>query len=232
MRKQIVANMALALILGALGCSHHAPPAAVQKNEPSWIDQPEAAAVPPRPTTDQWVRPATLPAFHVSDMAVRTSDSQTFFYVSNQTTFRTMQGAVESSMADLLKAAASGRVKFTGPSAFIYHGASPQELERPFSLEIGFPVADGTRPFGRFRVEVLAPFHCAAVQFTGPLSRIDKAYDKLIPAIEAAHLKPTDEVREIFAEFNGSDSPDNDVTVAIGVEEPGSVVPVPKPSSP
>jgi effector-binding domain-containing protein len=85
-------------------------------------------------------------------------------------------------------------------------------------VEIGFAVADGTRPFGRFQLRRLAAFRCAAVTLNGPGSLIDKAYDKLDPAVDAAGLRRTDEVREVYMNWQGPDFPNDQILVGIGVK--------------
>ena len=75
----------------------------------------------------------------------------------------------------------------------------------------------GTRPFGRFKVRPLAALRCASVTYTGPVPTIDKAYDRLIPAVQGAGLITTDETRELYLNWEGPDSPNDQVLVAIGL---------------
>jgi effector-binding domain-containing protein len=170
--------------------------------------------------------PATLassrPASSVSDMQVQTLPAQTFLYARTRTTYSDLQRPVEQIMAELGQAAADGRFQPAGPVTFVYLGAK-QELSKAFDLEIGFPVTPGTRPFGRFKVRTLPAFHCASVTYTGPVTTIDKAYDRLIPAVQQAGLITTDETREIYLNWEGPDSPNDQVLVAIGLREgPGA----------
>lgn len=185
---------------------------------------------PRRPPTGPWAMPSSRPwltsrpamraAVHVSPMTVQTLPAPTgqlYFYASATTTALDVQKRIERMSAELQQAADEGRVTFTGPCVFVFRGKTA-ELQKPFVVEVGFLVADGTRPFGPFRVRRLEPFHCAAVTLDGPASLIDKAYDELEPAIDAAGFQRTDEAREIYLNGEGPDSPDDRVLVAVGVK--------------
>jgi effector-binding domain-containing protein len=189
-----------------------------------------------RPATNPFTRPseprpstgpaptlaASRPASNVSDLEIRTLPAQSFLYARTRTTYSDMQRPVEQIMADLGQAAADGRFQPAGPVTFVYLGAK-QELSKAFDLDIGFPVTPGTRPFGRFKVRTLPAFRCASVTYTGPVTTIDKAYDRLIPAVQQAGLITTDETREIYLNWEGPDSPNDQVLVSIGLREgPGA----------
>jgi effector-binding domain-containing protein len=180
-----------------------------------------------RPTTRTIDWPATFPStgpamrtdFRVSEMRIDSLEPRTYFFVRETVTFQTLQRAVGQALADLQSAAEEGRVRFEGPRVLRYQGAT-QELNKPFVLEVGFPVAPGTEAFDRFDVRQEAgPFRCAAVTFTGPVSLIDKAYDKLVPAMHAAGLQASDEAREVYVRWDGPGAPTNQVLVAIGVKD-------------
>ena len=178
-----------------------------------------------RPTTRTIDWPSTFPTtgpavrtdFRVSEMRVESLEPRTYFYVRERATFQTLPRKVGQALAELQSAADEGRVRFEGPRVMRYLGAT-QELNKPFELEVGFHVAPGTEAFGRFKVRREAePFRCAAVTFRGPITLIDKAYDKLIPAIQAAGLQATDEAREVYLRWDAPAAPTNEVLVGVGV---------------
>jgi effector-binding domain-containing protein len=178
-----------------------------------------------RPTTRTIDWPSTFPTtgpavrtdFRVSDMRVESLEPRTYFYVHETATFQTLPRKVGEALAELGSAEAEGRVRFDGPRVMRYLGAT-QELNKPFELEVGFPVAAGTEPFGKFKVRrETEPFRCATVTFRGPVTLIDKAYDKLIPAMQAAGVQATDEAREVYSRWDGPGAPTNEVLVGIGV---------------
>jgi len=169
------------------------------------------------PTSRPASLPSSRPAVSVSEMTVQTLPSLTFFFESTRTTPLDLQRTIDRVTADLAQVANDGKVTYSGPCVFVFRGRTA-ELRRPFTLEIGFPVPEGTRQFGRFQIRKLAAFHCAAVTFIGPGSSIDKAYDKLDPAVDAAGLRRTDEVREVYLSWEGPDFPGDQVLVGVGVK--------------
>jgi hypothetical protein len=169
------------------------------------------------PTTFPTTRAASRPSFQVSEMRIESLEPRTWFYVRETVLFQTLHPTIDKAMADLSAAAAEGRVRFDGPPVLRYLGLTP-DLRKPFVVEVGFPVAPETNAFGRFKVRRDAePFRCAAVTFAGSPALIDKAYDKLIPAMEARRLVSTEEAREVYLRWQGLDAPDNEVLVAIGI---------------
>jgi effector-binding domain-containing protein len=171
-----------------------------------------------------WNRPASRPssqptsraAIHVSAMTIQTWPQQDYFFESRRTTALDVRQAIDRATAELAQAANDGKVRFTGPCIFVFLGRST-DLQKPFMLQVGFPVSPGVKPFGNLQVKSLAAFRCASVDFSGPGALIDKAYDKLEPAVEAAKLPRTDEVREVYINWDGPDSPDDQIRVGIGV---------------
>lgn len=206
-RSYIVAVALFAAVVTTVGCAYHP--------KPRRPDPPEEADARPslRPTTG----PSSRPAIHVSAMQVQTLPAQAYFYVPTRTTFQDIQQPIERAMGQLGRAAAEGKVAFAGPPTFVYRGATA-ELNRSFELEVGFPVAEGTKAFGPFKVRELRPFRCAAVVYTGPVSLIDKAYDRLIADMERAGLEAADETRETYWKWDGPDSPEDQIQVAVGVK--------------
>jgi effector-binding domain-containing protein len=210
-RRALAALMSALLILTPLACApkpRHRLPAS----------NPFTRPVDPRPTTSAATLAASRPASSVTELEVQTLPAQTFLYAHTHTTYSDMQRPVEQIMSELGQAAADGRFQPAGPVTFVYFGAK-QELSKAFDLEIGFPVPPGTRPFGRFKVRPLAAFRCASVTYSGPVTTIDKAYDRLIPAMQRAGLITTDETRELYLNWEGPDSPNDQVVVAIGLRE-------------
>jgi effector-binding domain-containing protein len=173
------------------------------------------------PWTPLTSQPASLPSSRasvtVSEMTLQNLPEQNFFYESTRSTPLALQQTIERITADLAQAENDGKVTFTGPCVFVFRGRSA-ELRRPFTVEIGFAVAGGARPFDHFQVRRLTAFHCAAVTFKGPGSLIDKAYDVLDPAVDVAGLRRTDETREVYLNWQGPNSPQDQILIGIGVK--------------
>lgn len=178
---------------------------------------PANASTPPGPLTKPVLAPLSQPSFAVSDVTERSLAAEpAYAYVSARTTVRELPRAVAAAMAELAAAEEAGRATFVGPATLVYRGMTG-ELERPFTLEVGFPVPDGTPPSGRVQVRPLPALRAAAVTFAGPVSAIDKAYDRLLPAVAARKLRPTGEAREVYLRWDGPGSAANQILVAVGV---------------
>ena len=64
----------------------------------------------------------------------------------------------------------------------------------------------------------ITKFKCATILYTGPVNEQSKAYEKLIPAITAAGLKPTGEEREMCLYWEGLESSNNVFIMMIGIK--------------
>jgi effector-binding domain-containing protein len=92
------------------------------------------------------------------------------------------------------------------------------DRSQPFTLDIGFIVSRETVGFEQFKVRQENTFRCATVLFSGPISSIPQAYDKLMSAVSAAELKPTMTFREINLFWEGPESPNNVIQIQAGIQ--------------
>ncbi|QOV91966.1 GyrI-like domain-containing protein [Humisphaera borealis] len=169
------------------------------------------------PLTKPVLPPLTQPAYSLSNFAEQALPAQqAFASVTRQTTLREVRRTIDGAMKALSKDQGLGQ-HIIGPSMLIYTGMSGS-LDEVFTLEVGFPVRPDYQPAEGVQVRPLPAMKCLSVDFVGSMRSIDKAYDKLIPAAQARKLKRTGEVREIYYRWNGHDSEENQLLVAVGVE--------------
>lgn len=159
---------------------------------------------------------APTPDFVVSDVRVQTIAGFTCLHDTFPTTFATMAGPVGRTIADLQKAIADGRFHPSGPLVFAFRDM--KDLKQSFMLDVGFAVPDGTAAFGPYQVDKVEPFRCATVLFSGPLSKVPEAYNKLLGSLAALNLKPTNTTREFYLYWETPDSPNNIVQIQVGIE--------------
>lgn len=201
---------ALVLLCPLAGCAHETRRIS---------DQPPPARPATGPLTKPALPPLSQPSYSVSAVAEQELPAvPAYAYVSARTTVRDVQSAIAAAMAELSTAAGAGRLTFAGPATFVYRGATG-ELDKPFTLEVGFPVAAGTPPTGRVQVRPLPALRAVAATFTGPVSAIDKAYDKVVPEVQRRKLRPAGEAREVYLKWDGPEAGDNQVLVAVGVQQ-------------
>ncbi|MGF7473518.1 hypothetical protein WFJ45_22205, partial [Salmonella enterica subsp. enterica serovar Minnesota] len=63
------------------------------------------------------------------------------------------------------------QVQIVGSPVFVYNGATG-EMDKPFELQVGFPVAGDTKPIGEAKVRELEKYRCATVLFSGAMNDI------------------------------------------------------------
>jgi effector-binding domain-containing protein len=171
--------------------------------------QPEGA----RPTS----RPGPPAPYLIGAMHVQTLPSIHYFFASEQTTIAQVARVAPRILTELARAHREGKIRRLGPELFVFHGIDPADLSKPFTLDIGVPVEEGTPTFGDFHVRRTEVFHCATVLYTGPIAEIGNAYEKLGPAIRAAGLAPTGQSREAYLYWEGPDSANNVVQIQMEI---------------
>jgi effector-binding domain-containing protein len=207
----MIPTRSLVLLIPLLGGCYSARPLPTAPPPPSTL-----------PTTSPLTKPAlpplSKPSYRLSEVSEQTLPAHAVFAsVTTKTTFRELKPAIEQAMTALSEAATAGRVAFAGPPVFVYRGTTG-ELDKPFTLEIGFPAMPGAEAGGKIKVGPLPAMKAVALHYTGPLSAIDKAYDELLPKVRSRKLRQTGESREVYRNWEGPESGNNQVLIAIGVE--------------
>jgi effector-binding domain-containing protein len=163
--------------------------------------------------------PLSQPSYTVTDPVRQTLPGvDRFVYVTSPVTFAALTPMIARAFGELEQASASGRFVPAGPPMLIYYEV-PGDPEKPFQIEIGFPAAPGDPLGGNLKERVLPPMEAMNVDFTGPLSAIDKAYDRVLPAARSAGALPNGETRETYLKFGGAAAPDNVVRVSVRIPQ-------------
>ena len=162
---------------------------------------------------------ACAPAFaadevQISEVAQRTLAPKTIIYKEVETSLSEMGATVGPILEELNKLAREKKFTYAGCAVFVYQGASPDPTKK-FKLQVGFAVADDTRPAGEFKVRRLEPFKCLTVLYGGPVASIAKAYEKLFGNL-GGNI-PTGETREYYYDWDGVESANNVELVAAGI---------------
>ncbi len=152
----------------------------------------------------------------IGEMHQQTIPAQDFIYGSAETTFEKLGDVVNKYIPLLVAGINEGKIIQKGSAMFVYKGIG-EDMSKPFTLEVGWCVNDKTKEVGELKVGKTAEFKCATILFTGSLSNIGKAYEKLMPAVMAAGLKPSGESREMYLYFESPESVNNVVQIQMGV---------------
>jgi len=89
----------------------------------------------------------------------------------------------------------------------------------PFTLQVGFPVANATQPVGTYQVGKLDSMRSLTALYSGPVSKIGQAYGQIFTQLTALGEAPSDERRERYLYWEGPESPNNVIQIEIGLRE-------------
>jgi effector-binding domain-containing protein len=164
-----------------------------------------------------YAQSSSKPNFVLSPMHIGTLKETTFMYVTETTTIDTIGDSVDKHMREMETAIKDGAFLPSGPPVFVYHNASA-ERDKPFKLDIGFPVADGTVPAGDYQTGKLPAAKSAVFLFMGPLMSIGQAYGRMYNQIIGAGYIPAGDRRERYLYFEDYDSPNNVIMIEIMIQ--------------
>ena len=154
-------------------------------------------------------------SYSVTKPRVQTLKETNYLYVSTETSLGKMQPVIEQSMKDLKAAMEKNKINPSGAPVFVYHGATGQP-DTPFTLDIGFPVADKVTAPENLKVRKLESPKSATVLYSGKLTDIGEVYRDLYSTLmSSADMKPASESREHYLYWEGVDSPNNVVMIQV-----------------
>jgi len=169
------------------------------------------------PAKDAKKEPPKPAEFVIGEMHQQTIPAQDFIYGSAETTFEKIGDVVSKYIPMLVDAIKEGKIIQKSSAMFVYKGVG-EDMTKPFTLEIGWCVTDKAKEVGELKLRKTAEFKCATILYTGPLSSIGKAYEKLMGGVKAAGLNPTGEAREMYLFFEEPESANNVVQIQMGVK--------------
>lgn len=162
-------------------------------------------------------QPASAPSdsYSVTKPRVQTLKETNYLYISTETSLGKIQPVIEQSMKDLKAAMETSKINPAGAPIFIYHGATGQP-DTPFTLDVGFPVADKVTAPDNLKARKLESSKSATVLYSGKLTDIGEVYrDLYATLISSADMKPASESREHYLYWEGVDSPNNVVMIQV-----------------
>jgi effector-binding domain-containing protein len=163
-------------------------------------------------------REAPKPAeYLLGEMHIQDLPAVNYIYGGAETTFDKMMEVIGKYMPMLTKGMDEGKIRPAGSGLFIYKGVK-EDMSKPFTLEVGWCVPDNAQPVGELKVRKIPAAHCATLLYTGSAANISKAYEKLMPAIDAAGLKPVGDMREMYLYWEGAESVNNVIQFQVEVK--------------
>lgn len=160
---------------------------------------------------------ADLPDFVVSDLRVQEFPARNYAYITQQTTLAQIGTVIGPALEKLGEAIMQQQIQPVGAPIFVYKGATG-EMDKPFEMQIGFPVTDAAKAEGDILVRALEKYRCATVLYSGAMKDIGQAYGKIFSELQQAGLQAAGDSREMHLYFESPESPNNIVLIMVAVK--------------
>jgi len=163
---------------------------------------------------------APKPEISIGEMRVQTVPAMSYLCTPAETSFAKMSDPVRVGFERVFLAVTDAKLLVARPTMLVYQGNPHFGRQETFKMEIGVIVADDATINGDdgLTIRKTKPFKCATILYTGTVDRQGQAYEKLIPLMAAAGLKPNGEEREMCIYWEGMDSSNNIFMMMIGIE--------------
>src|SRR5262245_24472110 len=114
---------------------------------------------------------ADLPDFVISDLRVQEFPERNYLYLQHTTTLAQIGPVIQESMEQFEQVIRQNQAQVEGAPIFVYTGVTG-EMDKPFELQIGFPVTEGTKAQGDMKVRTLEKYRCATVLYSGAVKDV------------------------------------------------------------
>ena len=152
--------------------------------------------------------------FVLSPMHVTALKAVPYLYVSEQTTLDTIGEVLDKRLNEMNRAIKDGAFLPSGPPVFVYHNAG-RDRSKPFTLDVGFPVAENTVAAGDYQLGKLESERSATAVYVGPINQIGQAYGQLFGQIFGAGYMPSGIRRERYLYWEDADSSNNVILIEV-----------------
>jgi predicted transcriptional regulator YdeE len=149
-------------------------------------------------------------------METKQVPAKTFYCAEKTLTIPEIPQFAEQVLEPLYKKAAVLDLDIAGPPEFVYFNSSG-DPKRPFHLVVGFPVADRKPSKGEFFFFETQPFHCAAVDYKGPMQGIRDAWKELVQEVLDKGFWPGNQGREVYKHWVSFESAENITELQMGI---------------
>ena len=122
----------------------------------------------------------------------------------------------EAVLEPIYKQAEVMDLDIAGPPEFVYFNSSG-DPKRPFHLVVGFPVAESKPSNSDFFFFETQPFHCAAVDYKGPMQGIRDAWKALVQEVLDKDFWLGNQGREVYKQWVSFESAENITELQMGI---------------
>jgi DNA gyrase inhibitor GyrI len=153
------------------------------------------------------------PAFTLSPMRIADLKAMPFLFKSLHGTYQ----QIGPTAAELNKTIHAKNVAATGGLVMVFKNPSPDPTAQ-ISMDIGVPVAEGTKAPDGYEVGTLESVHSATAVFTGNAKDLSSGIMQLITQIKKSGNDMVGPIRQRFLYWEGEDSENNVVLIEIPLQ--------------
>lgn len=149
-------------------------------------------------------------------METKTIKPKTYFFSEGTTTLNNIHSYADKAVPALLEQIKKSGLEESGPMEFIYFGAS-NDMNKEFTLRIAVPVKKTKAATDGFQYITTGAFKCVSSEYKGDVSKMYPEYQKMYEQIYANQYQPTDEIREVYRQWENPASEKNITEIQIGI---------------
>lgn len=140
-----------------------------------------------------------------------------YFCFMGQTTLNKISAFASPEIDPLMEEAHKLGLEPSGPLEFIYFDAT-DDKDKPFTLWIALPVKNEIPVSNsKYSFKTTDDFKCFSHIHKGDISQVYQVYDKIFAELFSKGVKPTNQIREVYENWESVVSPENITEIQIGI---------------
>lgn len=139
------------------------------------------------------------------------------FYKEGTTTLARIHEYADRVVPALMQEAENRKLLPAGPLEFIYFGCTG-DMEQEFRLQIALPVEEQKAGAGEFSFRQTDSFYCLHHDYAGDVNQMFPVYEMLYRQLAQKQWQPSDEVREVYKQWEHLTSANNLTEIQIGLQ--------------
>ena len=150
-------------------------------------------------------------------MNTKNVEGKKYFYYTEKTTLRNLVEVGDREAMPIIETAEKLGLELAGPMEWVYFDCS-DNMDKEFTLEIALPVKS-EKPYtgNKYAFRDANAFQCISHLHKGDLAKIANTYEGLFKDIMSKNINITNEIREVYENYEGYNSPSNLTEIQIGL---------------
>jgi effector-binding domain-containing protein len=144
--------------------------------------------------------------------------AKNYLVFNTRTTLNKIMEVADQEVGKLYATLEQNQIKQAGPLEFIYFDCT-SDIEKEFELEIAMPVENSLKvvPQG-YSLKNHESFPCVSHIHKGDITQLYEVYDKLFTELWDNSIKPTNQIREVYAVYKSKTDAENVTEIQIGIQ--------------